>query len=381
MAKPMKGVSSVDRKEETYWYAQVDGRKTYCGKGPEGRKMAEASRAKWVAKQYENREQRAGLKVKKPTFRTIRELMNWYMELPSTQAQKAFDRKVIAAKHLTGYFGNKALNQAEGDDQERYRSLRGKQGAASRTIDYEIVVLRAMFNAARKRKKISADLMPGQFIQERKVNPRRRITPEEYQELLDHAKPDFRDVLICGYESAMRSSEICGLTAGQVHLDVKHISGQVMDYIDLGIFDTKTGARRTVPISPELKEVMERRLKGLKADDRVFSTTRGLPFTNYSSTDKMRWTCKKAGIPYGDKTFNKKGEKVGIVFHCLRHTRASLWVEAGFSDEIIRRATGHKSLEAYKTYIKLDPSAVMRLVDGKRSKTDNSRTKTTESQD
>ena len=34
----------------------------------------------------------------------------------------------------------------------------------------------------------------------------------------------------------------------------------------------------------------------------------------------------------------------------------------GFSDEIIRRATGRKSLEAYQQYIKLDPHAVMRLV-------------------
>jgi hypothetical protein len=34
----------------------------------------------------------------------------------------------------------------------------------------------------------------------------------------------------------------------------------------------------------------------------------------------------------------------------------------GFSDEIIRRATGHKSLEAYRNYVKLDPHVVMRLV-------------------
>jgi integrase len=67
--------------------------------------------------------------------------------------------------------------------------------------------------------------------------------------------------------------------------------------------------------------------------------------------------------------FNKKGERIGIVFHCFRHTRTTKWVEMGFSDEIIRRATGHKSLEAYRNYVKLDPHAVMRLVQD--SKTDN----------
>jgi hypothetical protein len=49
----------------------------------------------------------------------------------------------------------------------------------------------------------------------------------------------------------------------------------------------------------------------------------------------------------------------------------------GFSDEIIRRATGHKSLEAYRNYVKLDPHVVMRLV--KDSKTDNSGTKLVQS--
>ena len=35
----------------------------------------------------------------------------------------------------------------------------------------------------------------------------------------------------------------------------------------------------------------------------------------------------------------------------------------GFSDEIVRRATGHRNLEAYQQYIKLDPEAVMMLVE------------------
>ncbi len=80
--------------------------------------------------------------------------------------------------------------------------------------------------------------------------------------------------------------------------------------------------------------------------------------------------CGKAGIVYGDKAVNKKGERIGIVFHCFRHTRTSKWVEMGFSDEIVRRATGHKTLEAYQQYVKLDPNVVMRLVEDKNPKTD-----------
>jgi integrase len=178
---------------------------------------------------------------------------------------------------------------------------------------------------------------------------------------VEHADPDFRDVLICAYESAMRSSEIANLTAEQVHLNVHHISGAIVDYIDLGIFDTKNGTRRTVPVSPRLKEVLERRLDNLKPEDYVFTDQEG-KYTNVRIAGKIRHLCKRANVQHGDKLLNKKGERVGIVFHCLRHTRTTLWVEAGFSDEIIRRATGHKTLAAYQQYIQLDPSVVMRLV-------------------
>ena len=204
--------------------------------------------------------------------------------------------------------------------------------------------------------------MPGEFVKKNKTNPRRIVTDPEFENILQHADPDFKDVLICGYESAMRSSEICQVTAGQVHLDMKHISGAVLDYIDLGIFDTKTGARRNVPVSGRLKEVLQRRVKGLDPDDYVF-TNKGKKYYKELVTIQTKTVCDKAGVIYGDKPKNKKGERIGIVFHCLRHTRTTKWVEAGFSDEIVRRATGHKTLEAYQRYVKLDPAAVMRLVE------------------
>lgn len=231
----------------------------------------------------------------------------------------------------------------------------------------------AAYHLALKRKKISYDSMPGEFVRKDSSVPRRKITEEEFQTLTENAKPvDFKDVLICGYETAMRSNEICTLTVGQVKLDVQHISGDIVDYIDLGIFDTKTGVRRTVPVSPRLKQVLRRRLEGIDSEDRLF-TRGGKDYYPHMVSLDMKRTCNDAKIPYGDKLFNKKGERIGIVFHCLRHTRTSKWVEMGFSDEIIRRATGHSTLAAYQKYIKLDPHVVMRLVESKQTVGDNKR--------
>jgi integrase len=169
------------------------------------------------------------------------------------------------------------------------------------------------------RYKIYAEFMPGRFVVVDDNSTRRLVTETEFEKMLSHADPDFKDVLICGYESAMRSSEICKLTSGQVKLNLDHISGRKVDYIDLGALDTKTGARRTVPVSERLKAVLERRLKGLSQEDRVF-TINSKSIYNQIIVNNMITTCRRAKVQYGDKILDKKGYKAGIVFHCLRHT-------------------------------------------------------------
>jgi integrase len=353
----MKGVYQ----KKGYWYARVDGKEVYCGKGAKGHKMAVAAKAKDIARKYEDKEIGAGLKVKKVNFKTFAELCDWYMEQPSIQEQAGYKRKLSGAKHIKAYFGDKRINQIQGTDQEKYRSQRKEQGAKDGTINLEIEILSAAYNLALKDKKIQFDDKLGRFVFKFDHNPRRVITEAEFEQLLEHASRDLQDLFICGYESAMRSGEICNLTAERVRLDIQHISGSKVDYIDLGIFDTKNKTRRTVPVSAKLKEVLKRRLKGLGAEDRVF-TQKGRVWTKNKIAIYMKEACDAAKIPYGDKVLNKKGERIGIVFHCFRHTRITRWVEMGYSDEIIRRASGHKDLKAYRNYVKLDPVAVMRLV-------------------
>jgi len=194
------------------------------------------------------------------------------------------------------------------------------------------------------------------------------VTDDEYAALLAVAESDFRDILVAGWETGMRVSEILNLTADRVRLDVQHISGDALNYIHLGVFDTKTGAERIVPVSAELKAVLKRRMAGLSPDDIVF-TIDGKKGNRGGVAGRLERLCNLVGIEYGDKPKDAKGERLGIVFHCFRHTRVSRWVKAGFSDEIVRRASGHRSLEAFQTYVKLDAHTMMRLVEEKPKRT------------
>jgi integrase len=360
----MKGVSCVTRNGETYWYAHIDGRKLYFGKGEDGRKSAQAAKGKHLAEKHEGRELRGGLQMKRAKIANFQELHKWYFELPDMKAQKVYGRKVQALAHLVDYFGKRPLNAFEKDEQSRYVEFRKREGAAEGTVNVEIELLSSMFHEAIKSKQFPVSVMPGQFIRNGDSAPRRTVTEDEYKRLLESANPAFRDVLVCGYESGMRSSEIINLRASQVHLDVSHISGETLDFISLGQFDTKTVAERLIPVSEELKEILIRRMQGLAPDDYVFTNGVGKSYCRKEAISRlMESVCKRAGVKYGDKTVDRHGRREGIVFHSLRHTRVTKWVESGFSDEIIRRASGHHSLNSYRRYVNIrDARPIMNLV-------------------
>ena len=67
--KPMKGVFQ----KNGYWYARIDGREVYCGKGSKGYELAVVARKKDEVKKYESREVNAGVKTKRVEFKTIKE--------------------------------------------------------------------------------------------------------------------------------------------------------------------------------------------------------------------------------------------------------------------------------------------------------------------
>ena len=85
----MKGVTCIERNGSVYWYARTDGHRVYCGQGDKGKKLAEAGRAKYVTKQYENREMNAGLNIKRSSLRPLRTLPIGICSYPRSRRKKA----------------------------------------------------------------------------------------------------------------------------------------------------------------------------------------------------------------------------------------------------------------------------------------------------
>ena len=129
--------------------------------------------------------------------------------------RKAYVRKEYACGHLADYFKDRPLSTIDGDDIEHYRVFRRKVGTKDSTIDYELRILKNMYNLAIKRRKIPFEFKPQEFTMAKETNPRRMVSLEEFHSLLKHSDYDFKDLLTCAWCTGMRISEMLGLTAGQ----------------------------------------------------------------------------------------------------------------------------------------------------------------------
>lgn len=358
-----KGYYKQTRNGTEYWYARIPKPKA-MGPGEEGKQRAIAARAKYVSKRYEHKDDEAGLNMKRIKLATIDDLHQWYFTRPKIQKLESFHRKMWAAVRILDHFRTWRVSNITVDDLEEYREKRLAEGAADGTINFELSQLRAMYRLAVKRGKLPRNVIPGEFPQEGETVPRNVISDEDYQKIIKEANQGFADTVICAGETAMRSKEVCNLKAGDVVLDLDWIGGKPISY--LKVLDVKNKEFRFPPVSKALRDVLERRIQGLSENDYVFTTSRSTKWTPVHIRKSMMRTCKRAGVAYGDKIeLDEEGKpyRVGITFHCLRHTRTSKWVEAGFSDEIIRKATGHKDLSAYRIYIHLNEASTQRLVD------------------
>jgi len=165
-------------------------------------------------------------------------------------------------------------------------------------------------------------------------NARERVLTEgEYPQLLSVSPVHLRRIIICAYETGMRSREIQYLTWPRMDLKA--------GFIRLEGKNTKTGEGRAVPISSVLREVLEdirketRESKIAPIDGRVF-TWKGKPMTEGWKT-AFKTACRKAKLE-------------GLHFHDLRHTFVTRKVREGWDYKRIMAITGHKTFAVFQRY-------------------------------
>ena len=169
-----------------------------------------------------------------------------------------------------------------------------------------------------------------------------------------------------GYELFVRALAYTGMRWGEAtavrvrrvdlmrrRIEVEHTAVELNGELTYGT--PKTHQRRSVPLPRSLVDELARHIAGKRPDDLVFTTPRGEVMRNHNFRSRVFVpAAKKIGMP-------------GLTPHDLRHTAASLAVQAGANVKAVQRMLGHASaamtLDVYAGLFNDDLDAVADRLD------------------
>jgi integrase len=131
-------------------------------------------------------------------------------------------------------------------------------------------------------------------------------------------------VIIFAIETGMRRGKVLSLCWDNVHLGKRHVH----------LLDTKNGASREVPLSPQALELLRELPRNIGSDQDVF------PLHFEALKSSWRRACCSAGI-------------IDLRFHDLRHEATSKFFEKGLNVMEVAAITGHKDPRMLQRYTHL----------------------------
>ena len=244
-------------------------------------------------------------------------------------------------KHLLPYFAKIKLSRIDVGMVERYLAHKLKEGRiAKASINKTATTLGSILKYAVRRG--FCDTNPVSSVQKLRRGPEELIgddkqffTLEEIHLMLDHADSKYGPLLPTAIMTGMREGELLGLMWDDI--DWNSLQLYVRRTLQVGRFyDPKTrSSKRRIDVDPDLLlELKKWRLQCPKGKHNlVFPNEVGNPM-DATNMIKRIWypTLRRAGLPR-------------YRFHLLRHTNASLRIEAGQNIKYIQSQLGHSSIQ------------------------------------
>jgi integrase len=205
-------------------------------------------------------------------------------------------------------------------------------------------ILAQPFSAAKKEGLIQIDPVAGlKAIRGDRVE-KHTFTAEQIQRLLNAAEGDWKGLVVAGFYSGARLSDLANLTWGNVDLFERTIT----------FTQKKTGAKIKIPIAEDLHAYLL--TLPLKDNPKapVFPTLCGKTSAGKSGLSMaFGRLMERAGVNQG--VIRERGEGVsrkvsGLSFHSLRHSFNTVLANSGVPQELRMKLTGHSSVEMNAVY-------------------------------
>jgi integrase len=285
------------------------------------------------------------LKGKFPGLRalktTVEDLLSLALKTAEIQKRKSMYEAKRYVHLLKKHFGAIRASNVTTENVTDYRRKRQcgwpdakREKVSDHTINKELGFLRRSFRLGLKQDPPLVTRVPN-FEMTPDDHIRKGFLDIEGFKALRGILPDHWKVMLCvGFFTGMRAGEILGLRWEQVDFSAGTIS--------LNMGETKNGEGRTVPMIPELREVLERWWMESRAQWPACPWVihcRGTRTMNY----RKSWmkACETAGL-------------TGLLFHDIRRSAVKNLIQAGIPQVVAMAISGHKTTSMFNRYAIVD---------------------------
>lgn len=272
-------------------------------------------------------------------------LLEWLKSKEISNSESTMERYRGVVNTFIKHLGQRAkrpLNALTTRDVQAFLTARQKSGCSPTTVSLDAKIIRTPLNAARRQGLISNNPAEGVELPDPEPVERGTFNGSEVQLLVDVAQDDWKALILLGYYTGQRLSDLCGLRWDEVDL-----AKGVMTF---SIQKTKQ-KRHVLPIHPDLQLHLER-LASSDMPQEFLLPHMALLGTGgrHGLSEGFKRIVIKAGLDLQTVQGGGKRKISRRTFHALRHSFTSALANAGVAPEIRMKLTGHKSAVVHRGY-------------------------------
>ncbi len=224
-----------------------------------------------------------------------------------------------------------------------FRDQREAKGLAPSTVNLDVTVLSAAFNAALKQGHVSVNPCAGIEPLKDKATSKKIFAPEHVSALISAADGDWRGVIMVGFYCGMRLNDACNLRWQDIDLvsPIKTITYE----------PRKTGGQVTVAVHPTLEDYLLS-LPAPDNDDAFVFPSLAQRKSVSPLSKAFRKIMQRAHIAQNViRKRNDFGRSVySHSFHSLRHSFSTILANSNVPEEVRMRLTGHTTRSVHQKY-------------------------------
>jgi integrase len=271
-------------------------------------------------------------------------LNQWLATKVANKSKGTSTRYGVAVTDFLASMGNrkaKPITSLTTSDVERFLKYRTDKKLAPQTLILDIKIIGAALNQARRQGIITTNPAEAVELPKGKSMERGTFNPAEVKMLVDTAKGEWKTLILLAYFTGARMGDCCRMAWSEVDL-----GADTLTYTQ-----SKTGEKVTMPIHRDLLAHFNELAGTDKPEVFLMPRTATLKSGGRKGlSESFKLIMRDAGLDAGSV------KKAGVrqlsrrTFHALRHSFNSAMANAGVSQEVRMKLTGHKTESVNRSY-------------------------------